>query len=81
MSNTKSATHTTVTIVPAIPTLPAVPSIRNLILTGIRNNEPKAETFAKVSKFHPNSAATQKFAKHYAWYKGWLKKNPDKTEE
>ena len=56
-------------------------SIRNLMLTAITESQKaperaavlKAECEALVKELHPNSAAAQKFQKHYAWYKSTLK--------
>lgn len=58
------------------------PSIRQIcieaILASVREpdaaKELKATAKALVSKFHPGSAAELKFDKHYAWYKGTMKK-------
>ena len=51
-----------------------IPSIRSIIRGDILANVPKSETAAKIAEFHADKQANLKFAKHYAWYKGQLKK-------
>lgn len=71
---TKTATHT-VTTTPAENGGVAAPkSIRQIMMGGILAQTPKAEVEAEVVRLHPNSAAAKKFGKHYAWYKGTMKK-------
>ena len=73
MTVTESATHVTVTT-PNDALRPTPPSIRSIIRGDILAGIPKSETQARVLAFHPESAATAKFAKHYGWYKGQVKK-------
>jgi len=73
MTHTESSTHATITVV-APAQKPVPPSIRSIIRGDILAGIPKSETQARVLAFHPESAATAKFAKHYGWYKGQVKK-------
>lgn len=72
MTKAAQVTHTTVTL-PAT-RQDGAPSIRQIIRQGILSGTPKAEVQAQVMANHPESAAAQKFAKHYAWYKATMKK-------
>lgn len=67
-------THTTVTSVNNKVNRPLPQSIRSIIRGDILAGVPRSETQAKISKFHPTTAACSKFSKHYGWYKGQLKK-------
>lgn len=59
------------------------PSIRQIcreaILASVREPEAakelKASAKALVERYYPTSAAARKFDKHYAWYKGTMKKD------
>lgn len=51
-----------------------IPSIREICLQSILTGTPtKAEAQALVAQHHPGAAGATKFAKHYNWYKSWLK--------
>jgi hypothetical protein len=67
-------THTTVTSTNNKVNRPLPQSIRSIIRGDILAGVPKSETQAKINKFHPTTAACSKFAKHYGWYKGQIKK-------
>lgn len=78
MTKSISSQRTTVTL-PGV-SAPETPSIRQIMLKGILQGTPKAEIQAEVAKHHAGAAGDVKFAKHLAWYKAWIKKNPqDKT--
>lgn len=70
----EQSTHTTVTTQSKKVNNPLPLSIRQTIRGDILAGVPKSETQAKITKFHPTTAACSKFAKHYGWYKGQLKK-------
>lgn len=73
MTHAESTTHATITVVaPAVKPVP--PSIRSIIRGDILAGVPKSETQARITQFHGESAAASKFAKHYGWYKGQIKK-------
>lgn len=67
-------THTTVTTTNPDVQRPLPPSIRSIIRGDILAGIAKSETRAKIATLHPTTAANLKFAKHYGWYKGQLKK-------
>lgn len=66
-------THTTITA-PGTDVRPLPPSIRSIIRNDIMEGVAKSETARKIAEWHAETAANTKFAKHYAWYKGQLKK-------
>ncbi len=72
MTKSESATHTTITTDATIG--PKFRSIRNIIMTDIRDGVDKAVTRQTIATFHAGTAADAKFAKHYAWYRGTMKK-------
>lgn len=76
MSNfiAKTATHTVTTTPADNAGVDSKLSIRQIITRGILAQTPKAEVEKQVVALHPNSAAAAKFGKHYAWYKGTMKK-------
>jgi hypothetical protein len=78
MTKSISTQRTTVTL-PGVSDI-NTPSIRQIMLKGILTGAKKEDIKAEVAKFHAGSAGDVKFAKHYSWYKVFIKKNPtDKT--
>lgn len=70
----ESSTHVTVTSSAESVERPLPPSIRSIIRGDILAGVAKSETQRKIDLFHSTSAASKKFAKHYGWYKGQIKK-------
>lgn len=69
-----TSTHTVTTTVKANNEANAPLSIRQIIMRDIEAGVDKKLTQAKIEQFHPTSAACAKFAIHYGWYKGTMKK-------
>lgn len=69
-------THTTVTTEnnPDEVSRPLPPSVRSIIRGDILAGIATSETRKKIETLHPETAACKKFSKHYAWYKGQIKK-------
>lgn len=71
----EQATHTTVTLSASDKVnQPLPPSIRSIIRGDIIKGVPQSETKRKIMEWHATSKAAEKFAKHYGWYKGQIKK-------
>lgn len=76
MTAAQQATHTTITVENNADehNRPLPPSIRSIIRGDILNGIPTSETRKKIETLHAETAACKKFSKHYAWYKGQIKK-------
>lgn len=76
MTAAQQATHTTITVENNADDVnrPLPPSIRSIIRGDIMAGTPVSETRKKIDTLHAETAACKKFSKHYAWYKGQLKK-------
>lgn len=75
MTKSISSQRTTITL-PGVSS-PDAPSIRQIMLRGILQGLPKEQIKAEVAQHHAGAAGDVKFAKHLAWYKAWIKKNPN----
>lgn len=49
-------------------------SIRQIVLNAIARGASNEEIEQEIVKFHPNSMAAKKSAKHIAWYRAQVKK-------
>lgn len=68
-------THTTVTLDANDKVNRPLPqSIRSIIRGDILAGVAVSETRKKIETLHASSKAAEKFSKHYAWYKGQIKK-------
>lgn len=76
MTAAQQSTHTTITVENDENSVnrPLPPSIRSIIRGDILNGVAQSETRKKIETLHPETAACKKFSKHYAWYKGQIKK-------
>lgn len=72
----QQATHTTVTLDSTTDKVnqPLPPSIRSIIRGDILAGVAVSETRKRIEALHPTTKACEKFSKHYAWYKGQIKK-------
>lgn len=76
MTAAEQSTHTTITVDANADNVnrPLPQSIRSIIRGDILAGVATSETRKKIETLHPTTAACKKFSKHYAWYKGQIKK-------
>lgn len=56
---------------------PSAKSIRQIALAGIIGGKDTATIAAEIQAAYPTSAGALKSKKHIAWYRSWIKKNPN----
>lgn len=81
MTTTTVSTQRTTITTSEVAQDPNKRSIRQICLQGIAAGMSTKDIAAIIVAEYPDSAAAHKSAKHIAWYRAWVKKNPVKVEE